>query len=79
MISVVFAFVVAIALFMFFKQTRWMGVIGIFVLLWRSGCCSVGEPETLDGQSPGYFRALRREDHGRPSCLCSSYCSERPW
>ena len=33
MLTVSFAFVVATALFLLFKQTRWMGVVGIFVLL----------------------------------------------
>ena len=33
MLTVTFAFVVATALFLFFKQTRWMGVVGVFVLL----------------------------------------------
>jgi hypothetical protein len=33
MLTVTFAFVVATALFFFFRQTRWMGVVGVFVLL----------------------------------------------
>ena len=33
MITVTFAFVVATALFFLFERTRWMGVIGVFVLL----------------------------------------------
>lgn len=33
MLSVSFAFVMATALFLLFKQTRWMGVVGVFVLL----------------------------------------------
>jgi hypothetical protein len=33
MLTVTFAFVVATALFLLFKQTRWMGVVGVFVLL----------------------------------------------
>lgn len=33
MATVTFAFVVATALFFLFSQTRWMGVIGVFVLL----------------------------------------------
>jgi len=33
MLTVTFAFVVATALFLFFKQTRWMGVVGVFLLL----------------------------------------------
>lgn len=33
MLSVAYAFVIATALFLAFKQTRWMGIIGIFVLL----------------------------------------------
>jgi len=33
MLTVCFAFVVATALFFLFRQTRWMGVVGVFVLL----------------------------------------------
>lgn len=33
MLTVTFAFVVATVLFMLFRQTRWMGVVGVFVLL----------------------------------------------
>ena len=33
MLTVTFAFVVATALFFLFRQTRWMGVVGVFVLL----------------------------------------------
>jgi len=33
MLTVTFAFVVATALFLLFKQTRWMGVVGVFILL----------------------------------------------
>jgi hypothetical protein len=33
MLTVTFAFVVATALFLVFKQTRWMGVVGVFILL----------------------------------------------
>ena len=33
MLTITFAFVVATALFFLFDRTRWMGVIGVFVLL----------------------------------------------
>jgi len=33
MLTVTFAFVVATALFFLFQQARWMGVVGVFVLL----------------------------------------------
>lgn len=33
MLTVTFAFVVATALFLVFKQTRWMGAVGVFILL----------------------------------------------
>lgn len=33
MLTVTFAFVVATALLLLFKQTRWMGVVGVFILL----------------------------------------------
>ena len=33
MLTITFAFVVATALFFLFERTRWMGVVGVFVLL----------------------------------------------
>ena len=33
MLTITFAFVVATCLFFLFERTRWMGVIGVFVLL----------------------------------------------
>jgi len=33
MLTITFAFVVATALFFLFDRTRWMGVVGVFVLL----------------------------------------------
>ncbi len=33
MLTITFAFVVATSLFFLFERTRWLGVIGVFVLL----------------------------------------------
>ena len=33
MVTVAFAFVTATAMFFIFERTRWMGIVGVFVLL----------------------------------------------
>ena len=67
MLSVTFAFVVATALFFLFKQTRWMGVLGVFVLLCISPLFFTGI--LLLVGIACYFIFVRRTYHVIPKAL----------
>ena len=64
MLTITFAFVVATALFFLFDRTRWMGVIGVFVLLCIHPLFFTGL--FLLAGVAFYFIFLRSNKHGLP-------------
>ena len=61
MVTITFAFVVATTLFFLFERTRWMGVVGVFVLLCINPLLFTGL--LLIAGAVLYFIFLRRKHH----------------
>lgn len=61
MLTITFAFVVATCLFFLFERTRWMGVVGVFVLLCINPLLFTGLLLLAGGAA--YFFLQRRNDH----------------
>lgn len=66
MLTISFAFVVATALFFLFERTRWMGVVGVFVLLCIHPLLFIGL-SLLCGWAFYHFK--RSTDHVLPKSL----------
>ena len=67
MLTITFAFVVATALFFLFDRTRWMGVVGVFVLLCIKPLFFTGL--LLIAGVALYFIFFRRKHHVLPKQL----------
>jgi hypothetical protein len=69
MLTVTFAFVVATALFFLFERTRWMGVVGVFVLLCINPLLFTGLLVLAGAGVALYLTFYRRNHHGPPKPL----------
>ena len=67
MLTITFAFVVATALFFLFERTRWMGIVGVFVLLVINPLFFTGLFLLLGAAF--YFTFTRSKKHGPTKSL----------